>query len=80
MKMTETEKAEERQRLECEVNCLISQLTATNSPIGDWKVIKIYEARLQDEPDPYDFAELAAARQKVRDDINALQTKIKKLA
>lgn len=44
------------------------------------ELLRMFEARLQNDPDPYDFAELAAARQKVRDDINALQAQIKKLA
>lgn len=69
-------KHEERMRKEIEVNILISQLSTTNSPIGDWKVIKCYEAKLKGEPMPYDVDELMTERQKVRDRINELQAEL----
>lgn len=55
------------------INCLKSFLSSQESPIGDWKLMKIYEARMSEEPDPYDFDELAAKRRLVRDEINRLQ-------
>lgn len=55
-----------RQDLEAELRCLHSSLDASSSEIGDWKIIKIYEARLQGLPDPYDYEELAAQREAVR--------------
>lgn len=58
---------------EAKIRELVSSLDAPTSPIGDWKIIKIYEARLKGEPDPYDYEELSQARQDVRDEINRLQ-------
>lgn len=69
----------ERDRIEGEIRTLISSLDAPTSPIGDWKVVKIYEARLKGESDPYDYEELAAQRQEVRDRINELQSQLESL-
>lgn len=66
----------EREIIESSIRALVSKLDAPTSEIGDWKIIKIYEARLQGEPDPYDYDELAAARQAVRDEINELQAQL----
>lgn len=68
-----------REIIESTIRALISSLDAPTSDIGDWKIIKIYEARLKGEPDPYDYDELAEARQNVRDEINRLQEELKKL-
>lgn len=46
------------------------------SDIGDYKVVKIYEARLKGEADPYDTGDLIAKRQAVRDEINKLQQEL----
>jgi len=59
-----------------EINALVSKLDAPASDIGDWKVVKIYEARLAGKEDPYDYAELATKRQAVRDKINELQAEL----
>lgn len=67
---------QERGDIEARIRELVSKLDAPTSEIGDWKIIKIYEARLQGEPDPYDYDELAAARQAVRDEINELQAQL----
>lgn len=69
----------DRERIESEIRTLQSKLDAPTSDIGDWKIIKIYEARLSGESDPYDYEELKAARQAVRDKINALQTELETL-
>ena len=70
--LTETE----RDAIESQIRTLISRLDAPTSDIGDWKIIKIYEARLRGESDPYNYEELDAARQAVRDEINALQAQL----
>ena len=36
----------DRERIESEIRTLQSKLDAPTSDIGDWKIIKIYEARL----------------------------------
>lgn len=68
----------DHERIESEIRTLQSKLDAPTSDIGDWKIIKIYEARLSGESDPYNFGELKAARQAVRDKINELQTELEK--
>lgn len=66
----------DRERIESEIRTLQSKLDAPTSNIGDWKIIKTYEARLSGESDPYNFEELKAARQAVRDKINELQAQL----
>ena len=68
----------DRERIESEIRTLQSRLDAPTSDIGDWKIIKIYEARLSGESDPYNFDELKAARQAVRDEINTLQAQLQR--
>ena len=67
----------DRERIESEIRTLQSRLDAPTSDIGDWKIIKIYEARLSGESDPYNYEGLKAARQAVRDKINELQAQLK---
>ena len=73
MELTE----EERGAIESQIRTLQSRLDAPTSGIGDWKIIKIYEARISGESDPYDYEGLKAARQAVRDKINELQAQLK---
>ena len=73
------EREMERTRIEGQIRELVAELDAPNSAIGDWKVIKCYEAKLQDQPLPYDFNELMAARQQVRNQINKLQNQLAEL-
>lgn len=73
------EKEMERSRIEGQIRELIAELGAPNSAIGDWKVIKCYEAKLQDQPLPYNLNELMAARQQVRNQINELQNQLAEL-
>lgn len=61
---------------EQEVINLRCDLTSDVSEIGDYKIVKTYEARLLGKDDPYDTEALIAARQKKRDAINALQAEI----
>lgn len=77
--MKEDKNFAKRNALNAELAALMSSLSANTSDIGDWKVIKIYEARLKGEQDPYDFDELAAQRQAARDRINEVQQELKKL-
>ena len=65
-----------KQMKQQEILNLMAALSSNSSKIGDWKVIKIYEARLRGEEDPYDAEELMHARQEIRDQINALQTEV----
>ena len=73
------EKMMERQRIETQIACLQQHLSAPTSDVGDWKIIKIYEARLQNQPDPYNYEELSQARQAVREQINQLQTQLEQM-
>ena len=77
--MKEDKNFAKRNAMNAELAALMSSLSANTSDIGDWKVIKIYEARLKGEQDPYDFDELAAQRQAARDRINEVQQELKKL-
>lgn len=76
---TPEEKREEEESIRQEIGSLVSALDSPVSSIGDWKVVKIYEARLKGEEDPYDYEELAAQRQEARDRINELQTRLAEL-
>lgn len=58
---------------------LEAELSSNTSEIGDYRIIKTYEARLNNEKDPYDTDDLLTKRQKVRDQINELQAKLDKL-
>lgn len=60
--------------LECE-----SRLSSSASDIGDWKVIKCYEASLQSKPMPYDIDDLMQKRQQMRNRINEIQEHLKEL-
>lgn len=77
--MAQDKNFDKKNALNAEMAQLSSNLAANTSSIGDWKIIKIYEARLKGETDPYDFNELAAERQAARDRINAIQAELKKL-
>ena len=73
------EKAKKREEINAEIRCLVSQLTAPTSSIGDWKIIKCYEAKLKEEELPYDLDALTAKRQTARDKINELQAQLETL-
>lgn len=66
----------ERELIVKEINELICALDAPVSDIGDWKISKIYEYRMNGLEDPYDFKELTKKRQEARDRINELQNKL----
>jgi len=77
--MDEMERRMEREQKESEIRTLINKLSATSSDIGDWKVVKCYEAKLQEKSMPYDLDVLMAERQKVRDRINELQEELEEM-
>ena len=69
-------KQRQTQQKQQEIINLKCSLSSEFSEIGDWKVTKTYEARMNNEADPYDFAALTKARQDVRDHINALEKEL----
>ena len=73
------EKQKNIQEKQQEIINLQAHLAGKNSEIGDYKIIKCYEASLIGKEAPYDAKTLIAERQKVRDQINALQDEIKAL-
>lgn len=77
--MNKDKNFDKRNALRAELAELMSRLSANTSPIGDWKVIKVYEARMLGHEDPYNMEELAAERQATRDRINEIQNELKKL-
>lgn len=77
--MNEDQNFDLRNALNAERAALMSSLAANTSPIGDWKVMKIYEARMRGEEDPYNFEELAAQRQAARNRINDIKVELARL-
>lgn len=77
--MNEDKNFDKRNALRAELAELMSGLSANTSPIGDWKVIKVYEARMLGKEDPYDMEQLTAERQAARERINEIQNELKKL-
>lgn len=77
--MNEDKNFNKRNALRAELAELMSGLSANTSPIGDWKVIKVYEARMLGNEDPYNMEELSAQRQAARDRINAIQEELSTL-
>lgn len=70
------EKNEKICQLKQEIINLEARLSSNTSDIGDYRIIKCYEAALAQKESPYDVAALIAERQKVRDSINALEAEI----
>ena len=64
----------EKENLEAELRVLRSELQASTSDIGDWKVIKALEYQLAGQKIPYDMEKLNSDRQKVRDRINEIES------
>lgn len=65
--------------IEQEIYDKMKSLSDSRSCIGDWKIIKCYEAKLKGEELPYDLDELMTQRQAVRDEINELQKELEAL-
>mgnify|MGYP006341829967 CR=1 FL=1 len=74
--MLENERVHE---IQVEIGMLKSKLYSSASNIGDWKINKIYEYRMQGLEDPYDFDALCKERQAARDRINELEEELKTL-
>ena len=55
--MNDDKNFDKRNELNAELAQLMSNLSANTSPIGDWKVIKIYEARLHVDQSPFQMFE-----------------------
>lgn len=66
--------------LECEKRTLLNKLSASSSDIGDWKVVKCYEAKMLDKEMPYNFEQLVSDRQAVRDRINKIEEELAELS
>ena len=74
------EKHKNIQEKQQEIINLQAHLASENSEIGDYRIIKCYEATLSGAKTmPYDTSTLLAERQKVRDKINALQAEVAQL-
>ena len=70
----------EIQKKKQEIINLEASLSSNTSEIGDYRVIKCYEATLSGAKTmPYDTATLLAERQNVRDKINALEAEVAQL-
>lgn len=66
--MTQEESIERfNQRAELEHNLIEAKYTLSST---DYKILKIYEARIMDKPDPYNAEEIIALRDKARADVN----------
>ena len=77
--MNEDQNFDKRNALKAERAQLMSNLSANTSPIGDWKIAKIQEARMMGEADPYDVVELANQRRAARIRINEIDIELRKL-
>ena len=67
---------DEKARIQQQILNLEADLASNASDVGDWKIIKCYEASLQGKPMPYDVNAIMEARQKIRDRINELQEQL----
>lgn len=77
--MTNADIEKEIASKEAEIRVLRSGLAENTSEIGDWKIIKIYEARLQNKTDPYNLEEILTERETTRERINQLREEIENL-
>ncbi len=77
--MNEDINFDKRNALNAEKAQLMSNLAANTSSIGDWKIMKIYEARMRGAEDPYDFDTLVLQRQAARDKIQEINIELNKL-
>ena len=71
----DNEQIEEQEKRQSIIN-MTCDLSSPASEYGDWKIAKIYEARLNGEPDPYNADELIAKRQEIRDSINVTRKEL----
>nr|DAN08983.1 MAG TPA: hypothetical protein [Caudoviricetes sp.] len=74
-------KREKIKRINTRISELKNMLSAQSSTIGDWKLIKQFEASMQGLNAPYTNEEMKAyhdSRIKVRDEINKLENELTK--
>lgn len=71
----DNEQMQEQEKRQSIIN-MTCDLSSPASEYGDWKIAKIYEARLNGEPDPYNADKLIAKRQEIRDSINATRKEL----
>lgn len=71
----ENEQMAEQRKRQSIIN-MTCDLSSPASKYGDWKIAKIYEARLNGEPDPYNADELITKRKEIRDSINATRKEL----
>lgn len=75
------DRREEVEKINIRISELKNILSAQSSNIGDWKLIKQFEATMQGLPVPYSDKDMTAyhdARSKVRDEINKLEAELAK--
>lgn len=77
--MEEDKYFNEKNLLNAEKAELMSKLDTNTSSIGDWKITKIYEARLRGLEDPYDLEDLAKKRDAARLRIDEIDIELAKL-
>lgn len=66
--MTQEESIERfNQRAELEHNLIEAKYTLSST---DYKILKIYEARIMEKADPYNAEEIIALREQARADVN----------
>ena len=70
------EKEHQMESINQEIINLKLELSSSTSEIGDYRIIKTYEARLNNEEDPYDTKSILAKRQEIRNQINTLQKEL----
>ena len=70
------EKEHQMESISQEIINLKLELSSATSEIGDYRIIKTYEARINNEKDPYDTKSILAKRQEIRDKINVLQQQL----
>ena len=71
----DNEQIKEQEKRQSIIN-MTCDLSSPASEYGDWKIAKIYEARLNGEPDPYNADELITKRKEIRDSINATRKEL----
>ena len=71
----ENEQMAEQRKRQSIIN-MTCDLSSPASKYGDWKIAKIYEARLNGEPDPYNADKLITKRKEIRDSINATRKEL----
>ncbi|WP_337774309.1 hypothetical protein [Mitsuokella jalaludinii] len=62
--------------IQTEIQRLRNQLAADTSDIGDYKIAKIYEARINGDPDPYVAADVITSRQMARKKLESLEIQL----